>query len=375
MIRVLHMIGGLDVGGSQSLIMNIYRKIDKGKMQFDFIIDCSEHTFYVEEIEALGGRVYEMPKLSGVNILRVQSAWNVFFEKHSEYKILHSHVRSYASVYLPIARKHGLTTIIHSHNTSNGVSVTALAKTVLQYPLRFQADYFMACSVGAGKWLFGKNVVKRNNFFILANGIESKKYIFSTEKRKKIRKELNIPENAFVIGFLARVVHQKNPLFVIEVFKALLERNGSENYKLLFVGDGDLLNSVQSYAKSCNLSNYVIFTGQRTDTAEMMMAMDVYLFPSLWEGLGITLIEAQATGLTSICSENIQDEAVISNLVFKLLLSMGADKWADFIASKKWNHYERDVLNMYDVIQATGYDIEKTANWLFEFYMKLALCK
>ena len=150
MIRVLHMIGSLNIGGSQALIMNIYRKIDKDFIQFDFIVDHDEQLFFAEEIQSLGGRVFILPGFNGRNLFEVKRAWHNFFLNHPEYYILHSHVRSYAAVFIPIAKKYGIYTIIHSHSTSNGEGLVSIAKTTMQYPLRYQADFFFGCSRESG---------------------------------------------------------------------------------------------------------------------------------------------------------------------------------------------------------------------------------
>ena len=127
-VRIIHMIGSLDIGGSQTMIMNIYRKIDRNRIQFDFIVDHSDQLYFKEEIEKLGGRVFVMPRFNGKNIFQVQKAWNCFFDAHPEYHVLHSHVRSYASIYFPIAKKHDIKTIVHSHSTSNGSGIKSVSR-------------------------------------------------------------------------------------------------------------------------------------------------------------------------------------------------------------------------------------------------------
>ena len=166
-IRVLQMIGTLGIGGSQSFVMNLYRNIDRNNIQFDFIVDHPNLDYYVNEIESLGGKVYYFPTFTGSNIVQVIKVWNQFFKEHPEYKIMHSHVRSYASIYIPIAKKYGLKTIIHSHSLSNGSGIKAMIKNILQLPLRYEADYFFSCSLEAGKWLFGKKVCMTDKFKIV----------------------------------------------------------------------------------------------------------------------------------------------------------------------------------------------------------------
>lgn len=371
MLRVLHMIGSLEIGGSQSLIMNIYRKIDRDEIQFDFIVDHPERDFFKKEIESLGGQIYYFPNYKGWNIKEIRQVWERFFDEHPGYTIFHSHVRSYASLYIPIAKKYGLKTIIHSHNTANGRGIRSIAKMLLQYPLRYQADYYMACSARAGEWLFGKKVVSSNNFFILINGIDTQKFSYSEEFRDLVRKQLKISDDTFVLGFLARVVEQKNPEFVIEIFKKLItHEEDTSKIKLLFVGDGDRLENIKQLAKKYDISKYIIFLGQRTDTAQLMMAMDVYLLPSLWEGFGITLIEAQATGLYCLCSPNIQEEVIITDKVVKLSISNGVNDWIEEIQKvRNARNFER--YNMQKLIERAGYDIMTTTKWLTNFYLRL----
>lgn len=367
--RILHMIGSLNVGGSQTLIMNIYRKIDRNKLQFDFVVDHPEHLYFAEEIRQLGGKIYTMPTFRGWNIVEVVEAWNEFFGKHREYEVLHSHVRSYASIYFIVAKKYNVKTIIHSHSLSNGNGAQALVKKILQYPLRFQADYFMACSQDAGEWLFGKNIVRNNNFYFVKNAINAEKYRFSNSRRIAKRKEIGMDNHTFLLGYVGRVTAVKNPLFAIKVFQELVEMNASahkyKDIRMLFVGDGDLLSDMKKSVIEFGVADKVIFTGTKTDVADLFMIMDYYIFPSLWEGLGISLIEAQASGLQCICSENIPREAIVTDLVDSYILSAGSAAWAEriFHAVK----YERN--DRVDEIKASGFDIQETAKFMQEFYL------
>lgn len=365
-IRVLHMIGTLEIGGSQSFILNIYNNIDRNKLQLDFIVDHPDRMDYEDEVKRLGARVFIMPMFNGKNTDEIKKAWNKFFEEHPEYKVLHSHVRSYASIYLPIAKKHGLKTIIHSHSTSNGSGLLAVVKSILQYPLRYQADYFMACSREAGEWLFGKKVCDSNRFQVATNAIDAKKYVFNERTRAEARQELGLTDE-FVLGCLARVVEPKNPLFVIDVMDELLEIKPTA--KLLFIGDGDLLEAVKEKARNVGIDGSIIFTGARTDVDRMLSAMDCYLLPSVWEGLGISLIEAQASGLKCLCSENVPSAAVVTDLVEVVPLAKGSKCWAEK-AVEKAGDYKRE--NQYEKIKSAGYDIAENVEIMSSFYMELA---
>lgn len=367
MIRVIHMIGGLNLGGSQAMVMNIYRSIDRSNIQFDFILDEPEQVDLLEEVKSLGAHVFVMPKLNGKNIFTVRKAWNDFFSEHPEYKILHSHVRSYASVFLPIAKKHGVKTIIHSHSTSNGSGFSALIKSLLQYRIRFQADYFMACSQEAGVWLFGKEVTDKNSFFLVKNAIDAKKFVFNLEKRNNIRSELRIEDDTFLLGALGRVVSPKNPEFIIDVFAKYHELNS--NSKLLYVGDGELLSAIKDKVLKMGLAKQVIFTGTRMDTDRLFCAMDYYIFPSLWEGLGISLVEAQASGLKCLCSENVPHSAFVTDNVRVMRLDEGCTAWAKAIFNEETCFQRKD---QYNNVSNNGYDIVDQVKWVSDFYCEIA---
>ncbi len=360
--RILHMIGSLSVGGSQAFVMNLYRNIDRNKIQFDFIVDSSDDNFFEDEIVKLGGKIFYFPKFNGLNYFEIRHVWKDFFVTHPEYKVIHSHVRSYASLYLPIANSYGLTTIIHSHSTSNGKGFMALCKKILQFPLRFQADYYMACSLEAGEWLFGKRICKSTKFSIIKNAIDVDNFKFNLECRKHTRIELNLKKE-FVLGYLARVTEAKNPFFVIRVFNEIHKMN--QNTKLLFVGDGDLLAAIKKEVINLKIEDSVIFTGTRTDVSELMSAMDYYILPSFWEGLGISLIEAQASGLHCICSEGIPDEAIITNLVQKYSLNLKPKIWADTILDQ----IDLARKDESESVKNAGYDIKRNSRSLVMFYV------
>lgn len=364
-IKVLHVFAGLDIGGAETMVMNFFRTIDSSAVQFDFMKHTEESCFYEAEIKERGGVIYHCPKYNGKNHFEYRRWWENFLKQHQEYHVLHSHVRSTASIYIPIAKRNGIKTIIHSHSTSNGDGVSAIIKAALQYPLRYQADYYLACSMEAGEWLFGKRICKSNKFQVIKNAIDIKKFLYNKQVRNATRKELGI-DNEFVVGFLARVSTPKNPLFVLDVFEEILKLKSG--VKLLFVGDGQLLPIIKKKAIEKKVSSDIIFTGLRVDTERMYQAMDCYLLPSLWEGLGISLIEAQASGLKCICSENIPREAILSENIKVINLNAGCKIWAKNIVKINENYERRD---MYDAIANAGYDIFESSESLINLYQSV----
>jgi glycosyltransferase involved in cell wall biosynthesis len=364
-VRVLQVFAEMNRGGAETMIMNLYRNIDRSKIQFDFIVHTEDQCAFDDEIYKLGGKIFRVPAYKGTNHLTYLKKWEHFFKKHQEYKIIHGHVRSTASIYLKTAQKYGLTTIAHSHNTSSGNGFSAIAKSVLQYPVRYVADYLFACSEAAGEWLFGDKACKKRNFYILNNAIDTKKFIFNNDIRDKKRKELQI-EGKFVIGHVGRFHPQKNHEFLIDIFKEVYDKN--DNAILLLIGEGDLQGSIQKKVYNLGLDNNVIFTGVRSDIPELFQAMDMFVFPSLYEGLGIVLIEAQASGLPCVVADTIPKEALIIENVEQVSLTKSPEIWREAIL-QRIDSYDR--ISTYAKIKNCGYDIEESRSWLQEFYLGL----
>ena len=363
MIRILHVLGRLDRGGAETMIMSLYRNIDRKKVQFDFVVHTTDHCDYDDEIRSLGGRIYSIPSYSGKNHLQYKKAWNDFFKKHKEHKIVHAHMRSTATIYLKVAKKYGLTTIAHSHNISSGKGVSAIVKDVLQYPIRNIADHLIACSENAGQWLFGKGVTKRDNYYILKNAIDAENFIYDEDARNRMRKELGI-EGKFGVGNVARFHPQKNHTFLINAFKEVYDRN--DNAILLLVGQGELRKDVEKQVHDLGITDNVLFTGVRSDIPDLLQAMDVFVFPSLFEGLGIVAVEAQASGLKCVVADTIPKEAFVTELITPIPLNESPVKWAQSIL--KASDYTRE--NTYQNIYDSGYEVKDTSKWMETFYLQ-----
>ena len=246
------MIGSLNVGGSQSVVLNLYKNINRSRFQFDFIIDHPDQTELLEEVEKLGARVYYAPTFKGTNLGSVIKFWDKFFSEHGEYRILHSHVRSYASIFFFIAHIHSIKTIIHSHSTSNGEGFLAFLKNALQFPLRFQADYFIACSKEAGAWLFGKSIISSSNYHILQNAIDISRYEYDTHVREQYRKELGVTGKRVFIH-VGRLTEAKNHTFLLNLFHKYVQTYNDS--MLLIVGDGELRHQVKRIIDELELSS------------------------------------------------------------------------------------------------------------------------
>ena len=365
MIRVLHVLGGLNLGGAETMVMNLYRAIDRTKIQFDFIIHLSEKQAYEDEILRLGGRIFRFPRFTGKNILSQAKIWDAFLKEHPEYTILHSHVRSYASLYLPIAKKNGVKTIIHSHSTSNGSGMSSYIKSAMQYPLRYEADFCFGCSEEAGRWLFGNKVLNSNKYFMLKNAIDLNKYQISVEIRKKYRNEWNIDDSSRVFMHVGRLHEAKNHTFLLDIFNEYQHKHS--NSILILAGDGELKDNIRQKIYKLGLATKLKMLGERNDITDLLHAADCLLFPSNWEGLPVTVVEAQAAGLPCLVSDTVTKDVNVTELVKNLPINKGTEVWIREI--EKLDFHKKDVS---EDIRRAGFDIESSAKWISNFYMRLS---
>lgn len=363
-IRVLQVIGIMNRGGAETMIMNLYRNIDRNKVQFDFVENSFEKAVFDDEIEALGGKIYHCPHFTEKNLMEYKKWWRDFYSQHKEeYRIVHGHIGSTAAIYLKEAKKNGIFTIAHSHSIKNH-SVNGILYNLLSYPTRFIADYFFACSKVAGIDRYGKKFLERNRSKVLPNAIDTKKYVYNLATRGKVRQAF-VDDNEILVGHIGRFVNAKNHKFLISIFEEFLKI--VPNSKLLLVGDGNLRKEVEQLVKQKGINDHVIFTGVRTDINEIVQAMDIFVFPSLYEGLPVTLVETQTSGLPCVISDKVPDESIITKkLVTVKKLTDAPKEWAKHMSDRLTEkRYDRTR----EVIDA-GFDISETAKWLEEFYLE-----
>lgn len=364
MIRVLHVVGKMHRGGIESLIMGIYKNIDRNKLQFDFL--CNEKGDFDDEIIAMGGRIYYITPRNKSIKMNYTEIYNIC-KNNKDIKIIHNHLSS-LSYLEPIraAKNAGIKVrILHSHN--NNMDYSFLRKLLIIFnKIRMKGlctDYF-ACSNEAGIWMFGEHIWNEKGILI-KNGIDSKKFLFNDFCRKKYRKEMNLNDK-FVVGFIGRFESQKNPLFLIDVFS--ISKKLKNNAILLFIGEGSLHEEMNKKLENLNLLDSTYYTGVIKNVNEYINTMDVLVQPSLFEGLGIIFIEAQTNSLKCIGSDKVPDDAKISNYFKKLSLDKSAKEWAQIIIQESKN-YKRDI-NMKDKIYQEEYDIELTAKKIEKIYLK-----
>jgi len=366
-IRILQIFSIMNRGGSESLVMNLCRSIDRSKIQFDFLINREEKGAYDDEILELGGKIYYIPHMSKVGHFKYIKELKSFFLNHKEYRIIHSHLNTWSGVIFIVAKKIGIPIrIAHSHASyPHYPFFEMLYKQYSKSLISRNATHYFACSKAAGKWLFGSKKVKNGGVVIFNNAIDAKKFSYNENIRNKYRAELNLV-GKFVVGNVGNFSLPKNHEFLIKIFIELYKRN--KNTVLLLIGNGKLIYKIQEKVKKLDLKNSVKFLGTRSDIPDLLQAMDVFLFPSLYEGLPLTLVEAQAAGLKIIASDTITEEIKLTDLIDFISLKKPSVYWAEKVL-KYADGYERK--NTYKEICNTGYDVKKNAKWIEIFYINL----
>lgn len=361
-LTVLHVFGTLDRGGSETAIMNLYRRINRDCLRFDFVCHRQAPWAFEEEIRALGGRIYVAPRYKVWNHRSYMRWWSCLFANHPEIAVVHGHVHGTAAMYLSAARSAGKTTIAHSHTTRHGGSLAVRAAKRLFSPrIVRSADYLFACGIEAGQFMFGTSACTSSRFRVIHNAIDVDVFTLNPQVRAAVRAELDVRDQ-ILVGHVGRFDYSKNHEFLLEAFAALLQLEPTSS--LLLVGDGPLRHATEQRAKSLGVSESVIFAGVRPDVHRLMQAMDVLVFPSRFEGLGVVLIEAQAAGLHALASSAVPAAAKVTPELEFLSLGEKPETWAARVQVLA-HRSRRDTRTE---IASAGYDVAQVAVELQHFY-------
>lgn len=366
MVHVLYVLDSLKQRfGVTAVAMNYFKNIDRKLVQVDFLCYSDSETGIVDEIRERGGKVFFMPNLSMKNLFAFRRFLHDFFRQHPEYQIVHSHFNQLDAIIFPIAKKHGVTCCIsHSHNTKySDYKIRAFRNWLMCIPLKSLADVWGACSEKAGRFLYGKGFDTSKKKFVINNAVDLKKYAYNPIVRAEVRKELGVA-NEIVLGNVGSLKLQKNQEFLIRLMAELQKRSKDNQYKLVIVGDGDLKEHLTSLAQDLGVANKVTFTGSRKDVERLLQAFDIFLLPSLYEGLPVIGIEAQTAGLPCLFSNEITREVDICNVKF-LSIDDNYNEWGDEIDKLL-------IFNRQDVsekVKEKGFDIKHEASRLAEYYI------
>lgn len=366
MIRILHVVGTMDLGGAETFIMNLYRNIDRTKVQFDFLCHNRIEAEYTDEILSMGGKMYMVEGISHVGFLKYEKSLYDFFKSHPEYKVVHSHQSDMNGIILKQASKAGVKVrISHSHTEYHYKSIQR--KVMFAFfkwnVNRYTTDAF-ACSKPSGNMLYTGKLQK--SFDVIYNGIDTDKFAFNKQKRQIINSELNLGDGP-IIGHVGRFAPVKNHTFIIDVFNEFLKLY--PNAKLLLVGTGDTLCATKDKVKELNIDSNVLFLNARTDVDAILSAMDIFLFPSIHEGLPVSVVEAQCSGLQVITSDTISEDTVITDLITRLPLSCSANQWTEKMNELYINSKSVDRSIYANVVNNAGFDAKHIAQDLINRYL------
>lgn len=367
MIRILHSVSNMDRAGIETMLMNYYRRMDRSRIQFDFLVNKPKPGDYDDEIRSLGGRIFVSPGLRPDQFPSYVRFFRRLVAENPDIKILHAHNEGMSEYALAAALLAGISVrIAHAHNTHIQHDWKWPWKVICKSFIPFTATHYFACGNDAGIYYFGKRRWAERGV-ILRNAIEPTRFAFSPHVRQAVRQRMEA-ENRFVVGHVGRFCRQKNHRRLLKIFASLLAFK--PNALLWLAGEGELLPLVQADAARLGIASSVRFLGLRDDIANLCQAMDVFVFPSLYEGLGLAAIEAQATGLPCVFSENVPEEAAILPASTRIPLSASDDVWAHRIAAFDMPNPTRP--NAMQILLDAGYDIEMEALHLSDFYLHLA---
>ncbi len=359
MIRILQVVTHMDRGGLETMLMNYYRHIDRTQMQFDFLTHREYDGDYGAEIKELGGRIFHLPVLNPFSLIYRKQLGD-FFDSHPEYKIIHVHQDCLSAVSLHVAKDHGVPVrIAHSHNASQTKDMKYPIKLVYRHFIAKYATKLMSCGEDAGKWMFCGAP-----FAVLSNAIPAANYSYNDKSKEIQREKWNIEPNELLVGHVGNFTLPKNHLFLLDIFYEIQKRVPA---KLMLVGDPGQRTDITEKIQELGLQDNVILTGVRSDVSDLLQAMDVFVFPSLYEGLPVTLVEAQASGLPCLISDKVSMECKMIDSMEQIPLTESPEVWAERVIKPA----KTPRRNTYEEIKAAGYDIVENAKRLQKMYEEM----
>lgn len=371
-IRVLHVLGNTQLGGAESRTMDLYRHLDRDRVQFDFLVHTDREGFFDQEIARLGGRIFRIPRFRIYNYFTYQRAVDNFFREHHEFKAVQGHITSTASIYLPLAHKAGIPlTIAHARSAGVDKGIKGMLTRLLRRNLHKKTDVMFCCSRIAGISVFGEKAVAEGKTIFIPNAIDCSAFDYDLSARERIRKELGIEGN-YVIGHVGSFRYAKNHEYLLRVFAALRDisdtkssqGNGQKDYVLLLLGEGSGMEAMKELAKELGIDKQVYFLGNRSNVSDYYQAMDYFVYPSRFEGLPGAVVEAQTCGLKCVMSDSICEEVVATDLVETRSIQEEPSAWAAAIMVAQ--EYERK--GYVKEMREAGFDVEEQAEKMMRFY-------
>ena len=387
-VRVLHVLGNTNLGGAESRIMDLYRHTDRNRVQFDFLVHSGEEGFYEKEIRELGGRIFRVPRFRIYNYFSYRKALKEFFQEHHEFALIQGHMTSTAAIYLPIAKKAGVKkTAAHARSAGVDKGLKGIMTRFLRRNLADKADYLFTCSELAGISVYGEKAVQEGKTIFIPNAIDCAGFTFDPEKRKKMREELGLTD-ALIIGHVGRFHYAKNHEYLIRVFAKLCkmgtraygstaEHGADQNDHLILLGEGPLMEATRKLAEELGVADRVHFLGNHKNIADYYQAMDYFVYPSRYEGMPGTIVEAQASGLPCLMSDTICREVIVTELVETMSIEEEPKIWAEelqrridaLVESRRNTDPKQENREKYaSKMAAAGFDVQAQAERMMRFY-------
>ena len=367
MLRVLHSVSNMARAGIETMLMNYYRQIDREQIQFDFLANKSVPGEYDEEIRSMGGRVFVSPGLNPLHFPRYRRFVKDLLQANPEIRIVHAHNEAMGYYALQSAKEADiLIRIAHAHNTQIIRDYKYPLKAICKRLLPGAATDYWSCGRDAGVYYFGQNRWQKTGV-TLRNAIDVARFAFQPEKRERLRR-LHGLENSFVVGHVGRFNLQKNHLRLLDIFAQIVK--AAPEARLVLIGVGELEQAVKEKATAQGLTDKVLFLGQMSDVSEWYQAMDCFVLPSLFEGLPVVGIEAQAAGLPCFFSDHVTDEVLLSPAAQRIPLAAGDEEWALAILSARQTEIDRSQGT--SIVRCAGYDIHIEARKLQTMYLEMA---
>ena len=347
MERLLCVLSGMNRGGAETFLMKIDRSLDHSKYQMDFCINVKEKCAYEDEIMSLGGKIFRIPMKTESMVNFKNGLYSVVKDNHYK-NVLRITSNAAGFLDLKIAKEAGAKhTIARSSNASDGGRLKSIiAHRIGQLLWMKYVDTMIAPSDLAAKYTFGEKNYKDGRVYKLNNGLDLNAYHYDVEKRKMIRAKYDIPKEAIILGHVGRFAKQKNHMFLIQVFASYIKKH--PDAYLMLIGDGDLRAEIERQVANVGLTDNIIFVGQTDEIAAYLSAMDVFAFPSLYEGMPNTVIEAQASGLPCVISDTITKEANVSGNVVYLPIDQ-VERWVDYISGMDFKRKINADMSAYDI--------------------------
>ena len=370
-IRILHVVGGMNRGGVETWLMHVLRHIDRDRFQMDFLVHTEKPCPYDDEARALGSKI--IPCLSPSKPWLYSRNFKRILREYGPYDIVHSHVHHFSGYVLYLAKQAGVPVrIAHSHNDTSAINAKAglhrqLYLSLTKWSISWCSTVGLGCSCNAVADLFGAAWKTDTRWQVLDYGVDLKPF-YDRVDSIGVRAELGIPADAFAIGHIGRFETQKNHLFLLEIAAEVAKQE--QKMHLLLIGDGSLRSDIEQKVVQMGLSDRVTFAGNRSDVPRLMLnAVDVFLFPSLHEGLGLVLIEAQAAGLPCVFSDVVPEEAdLVRPLLQRISLSKSASIWAEAVMSARSNASAISQRDALDIVENTPFNIAASVKKLTEVY-------